>query len=74
LDCVIISFFTHLSGEEPDYGAMQIVGYSACPSDSHQRIRSISDCVLKSKGGDSVVRELLEDVMGVDLYEVLYGV
>ncbi len=50
-----------------DYTAMQISGFSACPSDSHPRILEIADFKLKTRGGDGVVRELTEQVLGIDL-------
>ena len=55
-----------------DYRAMQLCGYTACPSDSHEMIKSISTFVLKAAGGNAVVRELLEDVFGLDIVEILY--
>jgi len=55
-----------------DYRVMQLCGFSVCPSDSHKHIRNISKVVLKSKGGHGVVRELLEDVLQLDLIKILY--
>ena len=52
---------------------MQSCGYAACPSDSHKVIKSISTIVLKAKGGGGVVRELLEEVLGLDFIEILYN-
>jgi len=56
-----------------DYLAMQLCGYTACPSDSHQKIKSISKFVLKTRGGHGVVRELLEDIFKIDIIKVLYS-
>jgi 3-deoxy-D-manno-octulosonate 8-phosphate phosphatase (KDO 8-P phosphatase) len=55
-----------------DYRAMQLCGYTACPSDSHEIIKSIATFVLKAGGGNAVVRELLEDVFDLDIVEILY--
>ncbi|MBT5398924.1 HAD hydrolase family protein [bacterium] len=55
-----------------DYYAMQYCGFSACPSNSHEKIKEISDIVLESHGGTGVVRELLEDVLNLDFIEILY--
>ena len=55
-----------------DYLVMKICGYTACPADSHKIIKSIATIVLKTKGGNGVVRELLEDVLLVDFIQVLY--
>ena len=56
-----------------DYSVMQLCGFTACPSDSHEAIKSISTIVLRTKGGCGVVRELLEDVLGLDFIEILYN-
>jgi len=55
-----------------DYRVMDICGFTACPADSHKKIKQISDIVLKTNGGCGVVRELLEDVLGLNLIEILY--
>jgi 3-deoxy-D-manno-octulosonate 8-phosphate phosphatase (KDO 8-P phosphatase) len=55
-----------------DYAVMQLCGYSACPADSHPKIKNISDIVLNSTGGNGVVRELLEEVLNIDFIKTLY--
>ena len=55
-----------------DYKAMKICGFTACPADSHEKIKQISTIVLKTNGGFGVVRELLEDVLNLDFIEILY--
>ena len=55
-----------------DFHAMQLCGYSVCPKDSHKKIKSLAKVILNSNGGYGVVRELLEDVLSVDLLELLY--
>jgi 3-deoxy-D-manno-octulosonate 8-phosphate phosphatase (KDO 8-P phosphatase) len=55
-----------------DYQVMKACGYSACPSDSHPKIKQISSHVLSSQGGDGVVRELLEEVFNLDFIKILY--
>ena len=56
-----------------DYEAMINCGYSACPSDSHPKIKRISQITLNSNGGNGVMRELLEETMGLDLISLLYN-
>lgn len=56
-----------------DYHAMSLCGYTACPDDSHDKIKQLSKITLKTKGGKGVVRELLEDVIKVDFLDVLYS-
>ena len=39
---------------------MKLVGTAFCPRDAHQEIKNISHHILESKGGEGVVRELLD--------------
>ena len=55
-----------------DFKVMKLCGFSVCPSDSHKDIKIIADYVLKTSGGNGVVRELIEDLMGLDLVKILY--
>jgi len=43
-----------------DKEAMEISGTTFCPFDAHKSIITISDHILNTKGGDGVVRELLD--------------
>ena len=56
-----------------DYQAMKLCGYTVCPSDSHKKIKELSNVVLNKRGGDGVVRELLEEVLGLDIIKILYN-
>ena len=49
-----------------DLGAMQLAGLSICPADSHASIKEIADIKLLTKGGNGVIRELLNLVMDVN--------
>ncbi len=55
-----------------DYQAMKLCGFSVCPADSHPKIKEIADITLKTNGGNGIVRELLEDVLGLDFIKILY--
>ena len=55
-----------------DYNAMEKCGTRVCPIDSHIKIKKISNIILNTKGGDGVVRELLEKKMDLDLFQILY--
>jgi len=55
-----------------DYRVMSICEFTACPADSHEKIKQISNIVLKTNGGHGVVRELIEDILDLDLIEILY--
>jgi 3-deoxy-D-manno-octulosonate 8-phosphate phosphatase (KDO 8-P phosphatase) len=55
-----------------DFHVMKICGYSACPIDSHIKIKELSYIVLNTRGGEGVVRELLEEVLDLDFIKILY--
>mgnify|MGYP000976876530 CR=1 FL=1 len=57
-----------------DYLVMELCGYTACPADSHPKIKKISDVCLNTNGGNGVVRELLEKVLNLDFIKILYQV
>ena len=56
-----------------DFHVMQICGYTICPADAHPRIKELATVVLACNGGKGVVRELLEEVLGLDFIEILYS-
>ena len=56
-----------------DYHVMKSCGFSACPSDSHKSIKDIASFVLSVKGGDGVIRELMESIFKLNLLEILYS-
>ena len=55
-----------------DFNVMKICGYTACPMDSHIKIKELSNIVLNTRGGEGVVRELLEEVLNLDFIKILY--
>ena len=57
-----------------DYHAMNKCKYSACPCDSHPKIKKIANYTLKSSGGEGVVREILEKVFKIDLLYNMYKI
>jgi YrbI family 3-deoxy-D-manno-octulosonate 8-phosphate phosphatase len=63
----------YIGNDLNDFQAMLICGYSACPIDSHPRIKDIATFQLKKKGGSGIVRELLEEIFKVDIVESLYS-
>ena len=68
---VKLSKILFIGNDLNDYYAMQLCGYSACPSDSHPKIKDIASFVLKTKGGNGVLRELLEEVFELDILEII---
>ena len=43
-----------------DQKAMEISGTTFCPADAHYTIKDISDYILRTSGGQGVIRELLD--------------
>jgi YrbI family 3-deoxy-D-manno-octulosonate 8-phosphate phosphatase len=56
-----------------DYFPMVRSGYSACPFDSHEKIKEVATYVLEVNGGEGVARELLENIFNLDFLHILYG-
>ena len=54
-----------------DFGIMNSCGYSACPFDSHTIIKKQSKYNMESRGGDGIIREILEDLFNLDLIKIL---
>jgi YrbI family 3-deoxy-D-manno-octulosonate 8-phosphate phosphatase len=43
-----------------DLAVMNYVGYTVAPSDAHKEIKEIAKAITKSRGGNGVIRELLD--------------
>lgn len=61
----------YIGNDLNDYHAMKCCGIKVCPADSHADIIQIADHVLNKKGGEGVLRELTEQLMGLNLLEYL---
>jgi YrbI family 3-deoxy-D-manno-octulosonate 8-phosphate phosphatase len=68
-----LSRIFYVGNDVNDFNAMKACGYSACPQDSHIKIKQIASSILSSNGGDGVVREILEDLLQLDFIEILYS-
>jgi 3-deoxy-D-manno-octulosonate 8-phosphate phosphatase KdsC-like HAD superfamily phosphatase len=51
---------------------MQLCGFSLAPLDAHQSILDISDFTLSKKGGDGVVRDLVENIFKINPLDILF--
>ena len=67
-----LSRILYVGNDLNDFHVMKICGFSACPIDSHIKIKEISNIVLNTRGGDGVVRELLEENLNLDFIKILY--
>ena len=50
----------YIGNDINDLDIMKMIGHPYCPADAHESIKVISDYVFKSKGGNGVIRELLD--------------
>lgn len=55
-----LSQVAYVGNDINDKDTMEIVGFTFCPADAHETIKEISDHVFKRKGGEGVIRELLD--------------
>lgn len=46
-----------------DIEAMKIVGYGCCPADAMPEVKMVANYVTKAKGGEGVIREIVELIM-----------
>jgi N-acylneuraminate cytidylyltransferase len=46
-----------------DAAAMELAGFSACPSDAYGKVKEIASLVLTKSGGQGVVRELCDMIL-----------
>ncbi|OGP13267.1 MAG: hypothetical protein A2054_11290 [Deltaproteobacteria bacterium GWA2_55_10] len=53
----------YMGNDLNDLDAMRAVGFSVCPSDSHEEVKKVASVVLRSRGGDGAVRELSEMIL-----------
>ena len=50
----------YIGNDLNDLEAMEMVGYSVCPDDSHQKVKEMVSYILTAKGGNGAVREFVE--------------
>ena len=57
---ITLNKVAYVGNDINDMEVMKIVATRFCPPDAHCSIIAISDYVLKTKGGDGIIRELLD--------------
>jgi 3-deoxy-D-manno-octulosonate 8-phosphate phosphatase (KDO 8-P phosphatase) len=56
----------YLGNDLNDLGAMTVSQFSVCPADAHPRVRAYSDYVIECRGGDGVLRALVEKLIRLE--------
>jgi YrbI family 3-deoxy-D-manno-octulosonate 8-phosphate phosphatase len=67
-----VSRVFYIGNDLNDLEVMKLSGFSACPADSHPKIKETATFKLNNNGGSGVVRELLEEILNVDVVKILY--
>lgn len=62
----------YIGNDINDLEAIQYVGHSACPSDSHDLVKLNCKYILKKNGGEGIARELIERILKIDIVKLLY--
>lgn len=70
-ESIDLSRFVYVGNDVNDYYSMMLCGLKVCPSDAHDEIKKISDVILLTKGGNGVVREVLEKLFKIDFLEFI---
>src|SRR5690606_8549887 len=55
----------YVGDDMPDYEVMQVVGIAACPVDAVEDIKEIAHYMSPFKGGQGVVRDVLEKILKI---------
>ncbi len=55
-----LEYVAYVGNDINDKEVMGIVGFTFCPVDAHGSIKKISNHILDTKGGNGVIRELLD--------------
>ncbi len=57
----------YVGNDVNDFTVMKACGFRASPADATKQIKKISNIHLKTKGGDGVVREIVNEIFKIDV-------
>ena len=58
----------YVGNDTNDVQAMKLVGHRVAPADAHVTVRSMATLVTVARGGEGVVRELADIILGDELH------
>ena len=58
-----LSNVCYIGDDINDIEAIRAVGYGCCPADAMPEVKAVADCVTKAKGGEGVIREIIEQII-----------
>ena len=62
----------YVGNDVNDINVIKASGKSFYLSDTNYLVKELVDVILSKKGGDGVIRELVETIMSINIYEILY--
>tara|TARA_B100001964_G_C14203588_1_gene587042 strand:- start:1069 stop:1581 length:513 start_codon:yes stop_codon:yes gene_type:complete len=68
-----INRIVYVGNDLNDLQVMKKLKLTMCPKDSHPRVQAVALFVLKTKGGEGIVREILEAVFNLNIEDLLYN-
>lgn len=63
----------YVGNDVNDLPAAVLCGFVACPADAHPRIKDIATYCLSTCGGSGIVREIVEQILSIDMVDRLDG-
>lgn len=57
----------YVGDDTNDIEAIQAVGYGCCPADAVPEVKSVAQYITRTKGGDGVIREIVNKIMMKEL-------
>lgn len=60
---VPLETIAYIGNDINDLSAMKLCGCRVCPSDAHPKVKAISTTILRSRGGEGVIREYVERLL-----------
>lgn len=57
----------YVGDDTNDIEAIQAVGYGCCPADAVPEVKSVAQYITRTKGGDGVIREIVDKIMMKEL-------
>ncbi|MGQ9819488.1 MAG: KdsC family phosphatase [Candidatus Kapaibacteriales bacterium] len=68
-----IDEFAFIGDDLNDISAIEVVGFSACPSNAIKYVREKVDYICKNEGGNGAVREVVELILEAKGIEIKYS-
>lgn len=64
---IVLENVCYVGDDINDIEAIQAVGYGCCPADAVPEVKSVAQYITRAKGGDGVIREIVNKIMMKEL-------